>query len=80
MLPRKVIQELFSGLRATCLHILVASDRLNCCLIVLKLPFETVGQCVVKSVGPCLSPSARKFLQLGQAFRFQGTASVTLSR
>lgn len=57
MLPREVVEELIGGLRATGLHVLVPlANAFNGFLVVLTLPFEVVGQNVVKRISR--APSA----------------------
>lgn len=67
MLPRELVEELIGGPDATCLHVFEAlADPLDGLLIVLTLPFEVVGQHVVKGVRRALSASTRELLELSQ--------------
>ena len=56
MLPGELIEELLGRCGATGLHILVAlPDCSECFLIVLALPFQILGQGVVKGVSSALA-------------------------
>ena len=73
MLPRELIEELIGGLASTSLHVVVAlPDAFDGLLRVLALPFEVVGEDVVKSVSSALAAAPSKILELRQSLGFYG--------
>jgi hypothetical protein len=70
MLPRELVEEFVSGLRAPCLYVFQSSAYpLNGFLIILALPFEVFGQDVVEGIGSALAAPARVLLELSQPLR-----------
>ena len=69
MLPRELVEELIGWLAATGLHVLVpVADAFDGFLVILTLPFEVVGQDVVKGLSSALPAPTGQLLELHQTF------------
>lgn len=73
MFAREVVEELIGGLRATGFHVIATlANTFDSFLIVLTLPFEILGQNVIKRVGSTPAAASREFLELRQTLRLNG--------